>query len=99
MSIFSVLLPQDLSEVNREAFPYSFRLLYLVTLSAEAGGSLHTKFTVINEEPADTGRSFEFNALFHTYFSVHVSQQDDVPECRTCWTVVINTQNPLLMVL
>ncbi|OZJ02313.1 hypothetical protein BZG36_04450 [Bifiguratus adelaidae] len=58
----------QLTQAQRAAWPYSFRLTYTVTLTANA---LATALTVKNEGE-DT---FEINALFHTYYAVkHISE-------------------------
>ncbi|KAL3425568.1 aldose 1-epimerase [Phlyctema vagabunda] len=63
------LSPSNLSKESRDAWPYEFGLIYSVTLGRDG---LATSIVVRNEEDAegDTGKSFEFQVLMHTYLRV-----------------------------
>lgn len=60
------LTSSNISPEARKAFPYSFGLIYSVTLARD---SLETTMLVRNEGQ----ESFDFKVLMHTYLRVDVS--------------------------
>ena len=57
------LIPEDLDETYRSAWPKHFRLVYTVTLTS---ASLLTELLIENLDES----AFDFQALLHTYFNV-----------------------------
>jgi glucose-6-phosphate 1-epimerase len=68
-----MLISSSLPDKFKKAWPYDFGLTYNVTLSPEG---LHTMLTVQNSGP-----SFDFQVLMHTYLHVDVSRPR-VDKCR-----------------
>lgn len=69
------LSSETLGEESRKLWPYSFGLLYSVTLERD---SLNTTLVITNdgEEP------FEFQTLLHNYFAVKVRSLRECPPPR-----------------